>query len=83
MQTSRRLGMVTLNDALIEHVDGGRVEPKEAYMKAVDKLNFMAMLKQRGHDVSFAETDLASQGQGKANETPASKPAVKPAAAKR
>jgi twitching motility protein PilT len=77
MQTSRRLGMVTLNDALIEHVDGGRVEPKEAYMKAVDKLNFMAMLKQRGHDVSFAEADLASQGQGKAAETPASKPAVK------
>jgi twitching motility protein PilT len=77
MQTSRRLGMVTLNDALIEHVDGGRVEPKEAYMKAVDKLNFMAMLKQRGLDVSFAESDLASQGQGKANETPASKPAVK------
>ena len=82
MQTSRRLGMVTLNDALIEHVDGGRVEPKEAYMKAVDKLNFMAMLKQRGHDVSFAESDLASQGQSKTNETPASKPAVK-AAAKR
>src|SRR5689334_23021468 len=78
MQTSRRLGMVTLNDALIEHVDGGRVEPKEAYMKAVDKLNFMAMLKQRGHDVSFAEADLASQGQGKSGETPASKPAVKP-----
>ena len=82
MQTSRRLGMVTLNDALIEHVDGGRVEPKEAYMKAVDKLNFMAMLKQRGHDVSFAETDLASQGQGKSNETPASKPAVKAGAKK-
>jgi twitching motility protein PilT len=83
MQTSRRLGMVTLNDALIEHVDGGRVEPKEAYMKAVDKLNFMAMLKQRGLDVSFAETDLASQGQGKTNETPASKPVVKAAAGKR
>ncbi|HEY2378818.1 MAG TPA: type IV pilus twitching motility protein PilT [Gemmatimonadaceae bacterium] len=82
MQTSRRLGMVTLNDALIEHVDGGRVEPKEAYMKAVDKLNFMSMLKQRGLDVSFAESDLASQGQGKANETPVSKPAVK-AGAKR
>jgi twitching motility protein PilT len=81
MQTSRRLGMVTLNDALIEHVDGGRVEPKEAYMKAVDKLNFMAMLKQRGHDVSFAESDLASQGQAKSSETPASKPSVKPTAA--
>jgi hypothetical protein len=48
-------------------------------MKAVDKLNFMAMLKQRGLDVSFAEADLSSQGQGKANETPASKPAVKAA----
>ena len=82
MQTSRRLGMVTLNDALIEHVDAGNVEPKEAYMKAVDKLNFMAMLKQRGHDVSFAEADLAAQGQGKTNETPA-KPIAKPAAAKR
>jgi len=82
MQTSRRLGMVTLNDALIEHVDGGRVEPKEAYMKAVDKLNFMAMLKQRGHDVTFAESDLSAQSQGKGNETPASKPAVK-AGAKR
>jgi len=77
MQTSRRLGMVTLNDALIEHVDGGRVEPKEAFMKAVDKMAFMAMLKQRGLDVSFAESDLSSQSQGKGTETPASKPAVK------
>jgi twitching motility protein PilT len=83
MQTSRRIGMVTLNDALIEHVDGGRVEPKEAYMKAVDKINFMSMLKQRGLDVSFAETDLAAQSQGKGTETPASKPAVKAAAGKR
>jgi hypothetical protein len=51
-------------------------------MKAVDKLNFMSMLKQRGLDVSFAESDLSAQSQGKGNETPASKPAVK-AAAKR
>ena len=88
IQTSRRLGMVTLSDALIEHVDAGHVEPKEAYMKAVDKMNFMAMLKQRGHDVSFAETDLASQGQGKpeaggAGGKPAMKPLTKPAPAKR
>ena len=70
MQTSRRIGMVTLNDALIEHVDGGRVEPKEAYMKAIDKVSFMSMLKQRGHDVAFAEMDLAAQGQGKPAEAP-------------
>ena len=33
--------MVTLNDALIELVDAGQVEPKEAYMKAVDKTVFV------------------------------------------
>jgi twitching motility protein PilT len=34
LQTSRRLGMVTMNDALIELVDSGLVEPQEAYLKA-------------------------------------------------
>jgi twitching motility protein PilT len=56
MQTSKRLGMVTLNDALMEHVDAGSVEPKEAYMKCVDKSNLLATLKARGHDVSFVDT---------------------------
>ena len=55
MQTSRRLGMVTLNDALIELVDKKHVEPREAYLKAVDKIVFANMLKQRGHDVSWLE----------------------------
>jgi twitching motility protein PilT len=55
MQTSKRLGMVTLNDALIAHVDAGIVEPREAYMKAVEKVGFVQMLKTRGLDVSFAE----------------------------
>src|SRR4029077_9987903 len=44
MQTSKRLGMVTLNDALIELVDSNQVEPKEAYFKASDKQGFAAML---------------------------------------
>ena len=78
IQTSRRLGMVTLSDALMEYVDAGVVEPKEAYMKAVDKLNFMATLKQRGHDVTFAETDLASQGQGKPDASAPAKSGMKP-----
>ncbi len=55
MQTSRRLGMVTLNDALIELVDKKQVEPREAYLKAVEKIVFVNMLKQRGHDVSWLE----------------------------
>jgi twitching motility protein PilT len=57
LQTSKKLGMVTLNDALIAYVDSGEVEPKEAYMKCVDKTGFVMMLKSRGHDVSFAESD--------------------------
>jgi len=55
MQTSKRLGMVTLNDALLELVDSGQVEPAEAYSKAVEKTGFVAGLKSRGVDVSFAE----------------------------
>jgi twitching motility protein PilT len=54
MQTSRKLGMIQLGDVLIDLVDQGLVEPKEAYMKSTDKQGFMAMLKNRGHDVSFA-----------------------------
>jgi twitching motility protein PilT len=55
MQTSRRGGMCTLNDALIELVDAGQVEPKEAYMKATDKSGFSQALRSRGHDTSFID----------------------------
>ena len=54
MQTSRKLGMIQLGDVLIDLVDQGLVEPKEAFMKSTDKASFMTMLKTRGHDVSFA-----------------------------
>jgi twitching motility protein PilT len=53
MQTNRRTGMVTLNDALMELVDSKQVEPKEAYMKAVEKAGFAAALKAKRYDVSF------------------------------
>jgi twitching motility protein PilT len=53
MQTNRRTGMVTLNDALVELVDAKQVEPKEAYMKAVEKAGFAAALKAKRYDVSF------------------------------
>jgi twitching motility protein PilT len=63
MQTSRRSGMITLNDALIELVDGGQVEPKEAYMKATDKTGFTQSLRSRGHDTSFVDGE-APQAHG-------------------
>jgi twitching motility protein PilT len=53
MQTNRKSGMVTLNDALMELVDGRLVEPKEAYMKSVEKQGFAAALKAKKYDLSF------------------------------
>ncbi len=53
MQTHRKVGMVTLNDALMELVEGRLVEPREAYMKAVEKQGFAQALKAKGHDTSF------------------------------
>jgi twitching motility protein PilT len=64
MQTSRRSGMMTLNDALIELVDGGQVEPKEAYMKATDKTGFAQSLRSRGHDTSFVDGESAPAARG-------------------
>jgi twitching motility protein PilT len=55
MQTSRKLGMVTLTDSLLELVEQGVVEPAEAYAKAADKTTILQSMKTRGHDVSFAE----------------------------
>ena len=76
LQTSRRLGMVTMNDALVELVDQKMVEPQEAYFKATDKVGILNMLKQRGKDVSFADPDDARAAGGTA-EAPAAKPAGK------
>jgi twitching motility protein PilT len=59
LQTSKRLGMITLNDALIDLVDKGLVEPREAYTKAVDKVSFAAMLTSRGLGGAFVESSAA------------------------
>ena len=48
LQTSKQLGMITLNDSLMALVDKKVVEPEEAYMKAVDKASFESILKGRG-----------------------------------
>jgi len=48
MQTQRAIGMRTLNDSLIELVKGKLVEPKEAYIKAVDKCSLIALYERGG-----------------------------------
>jgi len=45
MQTSKAQGMVLLNDTLIDLVKRGVVEPREAYVKAVDKLTLLTAFK--------------------------------------
>ena len=48
MQTGRQLGMRTLNDSLLELVKGRVVDPKEAYIKAVDKSALLALYERAG-----------------------------------
>ena len=50
MQTGRAFGQKLMNDALIELIQSGRVEKKEAYLRAPDKETFMAALKRADID---------------------------------
>jgi twitching motility protein PilT len=77
IQTSRKLGMVTLNDALIDLVDAKQVEPKEAYMKAIDKTNFATMLRTRNHDASFLDSVEEKEVAVKPGTRPAAAPPPK------
>lgn len=51
MQTGKNIGMVMLNDALYDLVQKGIVEPRDAYIKAVDKTNFETMLTRGGFKI--------------------------------
>ena len=54
MQVGKAVGMVTLNDALMDLVAKKLVAPDEAYVKSVDKNGFEALLKRGGHDIKTA-----------------------------
>ena len=51
MQTGKNHGMVMLNDALFDLVQKRLVEPRDAYIKAVDKTNFETMLTRGGFKI--------------------------------
>jgi twitching motility protein PilT len=51
MQTSRGIGMTTLNDALFDLVKRKVVEPNDAYMKAVAKTEFKQMCERGGFKI--------------------------------
>lgn len=48
MQTSKNQGMVTMNDSLMSLVQRRLVDPKQAYLEAVDKNGFANMLRAAG-----------------------------------
>ncbi len=78
MQTSRRLGMITLNDALVDLVEKQLVEPQEAYLRAIDKATLANTLKARGFDMSFVEPESTGptsrpEPGGVGNKTPAAR----------
>src|SRR5438094_785814 len=53
IQTSKQLGMLTLNDALLELVEKKEISPDEAYMKSVEKTGLAASLKAKGHKLTL------------------------------
>lgn len=60
MQTGRAHGMLRQIDALFELVDRKLVEPREAYLKAIDKEALLQKLRGTNHDLRFLE-ELAAQ----------------------
>ena len=54
IQTGRKVGMITLNDALLELVDKKLIAPDEAYVKSVEKAVMLAALKARGLKLTTA-----------------------------
>jgi twitching motility protein PilT len=54
MQTSKKQGMITMNDSLFALVKQGTVEAKEAWMKSGDKTGLVGLFKSNGIPVDFS-----------------------------
>jgi twitching motility protein PilT len=54
IQTSKKLGMVTLNDALLDLVERKLIEPDEAYVRSIEKPAMLQSLKAKGYRTTFA-----------------------------
>jgi twitching motility protein PilT len=55
IEGGRRLGMVPLDDALVNHVQSGVVDIRDAYRHATDRSAFLTLLKRQGVDTSAIE----------------------------
>ncbi|PYP42882.1 MAG: type IV pili twitching motility protein PilT [Gemmatimonadetes bacterium] len=53
IQTSKQLGMLTLNDALLDLVEKKEISPDEAYVRSVEKAGLAGSLKAKGHKLTI------------------------------
>lgn len=44
LQTGKKYGMQSLDDAILEHLEQGRINPEDAYLHCLDKQRFRALL---------------------------------------
>ena len=61
IQTAKGLGMITLNDSLISLVKKKVIEPREAYIKAVDKKGMEGIMKRENIPMGFLD-DIGVSG---------------------
>lgn len=54
IQTGKKYGMQLLDDAIMEHLNGGRISPDEAYMKSNEKGRFRPFLRNPPTDFTDA-----------------------------
>jgi twitching motility protein PilT len=62
LQTGRKAGMMLLNDSLARLVEGKVVEPREAYLRAVDKDDLLNRLRSLGVDPATVVTGEKAPG---------------------
>ncbi len=56
MQVGKSMGMVTMNDSILEWVKKGRVDPHEGYVKSVDKVGLLDAYEAAGIDYDLTKS---------------------------
>jgi twitching motility protein PilT len=54
MQTSKKAGMITMNESLFQLMKQDVIEPKEAWMKSSDKTGLVGLFRSNGVAADFA-----------------------------
>jgi twitching motility protein PilT len=45
LQTGKKFGMQSLDDAILDHLEKGRINPEDAYLHCLDKARFRTFLR--------------------------------------